>query len=488
MSDKKESRSELLTYNILVFGMAIIISKLITFILSPIYTRYFTPTEYGVFDLSLTAINVIAPLGMLGVSDALFRFYFEEKKINFRKKLISNGLKFVSYFSLVISILIYIFNAQIAEVYLGSIDYVIYINLIALIIFLKNISNITQSILRMENNRKMITKITILQAILTFVLSILFIVVFKLDIKYILVTQIITSIMVIYRTGKYGWKYINFKELSLDKNLVKQILYYGVPLTPVFLGYWILNSSDRLVLNYYHGASTVGIYAIGSKLSAIANLFQSIFAKGWQYFSFSTMRDKDAHIIYGKIFNLVFFIAILTLNFLIFYSDFIFGFLFDERYYEAWPVVPLLTVGPFVMVLKWISSIGFQIKKKTYYDTITIFLASATNLILNFLLIERFNILGAALATVISYAILLIISYQLGNKLFEIVINKKIIFIMTILSILTYLLKYYIISDNFYYSTILFCFFNVIYVGLNYKLTIYTYKKIFDIVKKWRSK
>jgi len=487
MTKKKESRSELLAHNVLVFGLAMIISKLITFILSPIYTRYFTPTEYGLFDLSLTAVSVIAPLGMLGASDALFRYYFEEKNLSFRSALISNGLRFVSYFSLIISILILLFNDQIAKIYLGSSDHVIYINLIALIVFLNNIANITQAILRMENNRKMITKVTIIQAALTFIFSILFVVILELNMESILITQAITLTIVIYITGKYGWKYINLKKLKLNKNIMKQILEYGIPLTPVFLGYWILKASDRLIINHYHGASLVGIYAVGAKLSGIANLFQSIFAKGWQYFSFSTMDDDDAHIIYGKIFDIIFFIAILTINFLVFYSDFIFKIIFDERYYEAWVIVPLLTVGPFVMILKWISSIGFQIKKKTYYDTIIIFIASAINILLNFLLIGKYNIMGAAVATVISYAILLFCSYWLGNKLFEIDINKKNIFILSILSFISYYLKYYIVLNDFYYSTFLFFLFNIIYLSFNYKLAIYGFNKLNLIFKKWRS-
>jgi len=486
MSDNKESRSELLAYNILVFGMAMIISKLITFILSPIYTRYFTPAEYGVFDLSLTAISVIAPLGMLGTTDALFRFYFEEKDLSFRKQLISNGLRFVSYFSLILSVLIFWFNDEIAKFYLGSSDYIVYINLIALIIFLKNIASITQAILRMENNRKMITKATIIQAASTFILSILFVVVLELNMEYILVTQAITLTIVIYITGKYGWKYINLQKLNLNKNLMKQILEYGIPLTPVFLGYWILKASDRLIINYYHGAYIVGIYAVGSKLSGVANLFQSIFGKGWQYFGFSTMDDDDAHIIYGRIFDIIFFGAILTINFLIFYSDFIFDIIFDERYYDAWVIVPLLTIGPFVMILKWIAGIGFQIKKKTYYNTITIFLASLINVALNFLLIEKYSIMGAAIATVISYIILLFLTYWFGNKLFEITINKANIVFLSILSVLSYCLKYYIVLNNFAYSTTLFFVFNIIYLSLNYKLTFYIMSKINSVIKRWR--
>lgn len=487
MSDKKESRSELLGYNILVFGMAMIISRLITFILSPIYTRYFTPAEYGVFDLSLTAISVIAPLGMLGISDALFRFYFEEKNLSFRKKLISNGLRFVSYFSLVLSVSIFFFNEQIAKLYFGSSDYVIYINLVALIILLTNISNITQAILRMENNRKMITKVTIIQAASTFIFSILFVVVLELNMEYILVAQAITLTIVIYITGKYGWRYINFEKLNFDKSLMEEILKYGIPLTPVFLGYWILKASDRLIINYYHGASIVGIYAVGSKLSNIANLFQSIFGKGWQYFSFSTMDDDDAHIIYGRIFDIIFFGAILTINFLVFYSDFIFGIIFDERYYDAWVVVPLLTVGPFVMILKWISGIGFQIKKKTYYSTITIFIASIMNVLLNFLLIEKYNIMGASVATVVSYITLLFLTYWFGNKLFEIIINKRNIIFLPILSVASYCLKYYIVLNDFYYSTVLFFLFNIIYLSLNYKLTIYIINRINLVYKRWRA-
>jgi len=478
-----ESRTQLLARNIFVFGLATIISRLITFILTPIYTRYFNPQEFGIYSLITMAISIVCSLCMIGTSDALFRLYFDNNDLSYRRKLISTGLKLVIYVTGSVLIVFFIFRKPITVRYLGNIKYLDYVILGIFIVFFRNITSITNSIIRMENNRKKIVQITLIQSVVTLLFNLLFIVVMHKDMRFILVANIINLIILFFITSEYGKKYLNFSDFRINKTISKEIVKYGLPLTPVFIGYWILSAADKLILNYIYDTSAVGLYAVGMKLASIMSLFQAIFGQGWHFFSFFTMRDNDASKIYGKIFDLAVFTGVSIVTVLLFYGDFIFKILFSQIYYEAWVVSPILCLGPVIMVLKWIAGIGTSIKKKTYLSTIGIFLAAVTNIILNFLFIPKYYLMGAAIATLISYVVMLIFDILVVCPLFNIDFNKKRIIITSLVLFSSYIIKYKFLENKLLLSTIFLLIYISIYCIFNVDLIKEIYKKIIFSLK-----
>lgn len=481
-----ESRTQLLARNIFVFGIATIISRLITFILTPIYTRYFNPQEFGIYSLITMAISIICPLCMIGTSDALFRLYFDNSGLSYRRKLISTGLKLVIYITGSVLIIFFIFRKPITIIYLGNIKYLDYIVLGIVVIFFRNITSITNSIIRMENNRKKIVQITLIQSVVTLLFNLLFIVIMHKDMRFVLVTNIINLIILFFITSEYGKKYLNFSDFRINKNISKEIVKFGLPLTPVFIGYWILSAADKLILNYIYDTSAVGLYAVGMKLASIMILFQAIFGQGWQFFSFSTMRDSDASRVYGKIFDLAVFTGASIVSVLLFYGDFVFKILFAKNYYEAWAISPILCLGPIVMVLWWIAAIGISITKKTVLSTIGIFLAAITNIILNFLFIPKYYLMGAAIATLISYIVMLIFAILFICPLFNVDFNKKRIIITSSILFSSYIIKYKFLESKLFLSTIFLVIYILIYCIFNIDLIKEILIKLKIYYNKWR--
>lgn len=483
-----ESRTQLLTRNIFIFGLATIISRLITFVLTPIYTRYFNPQEFGIYSLITMAISIICPLCMLGIYDALFRLYFDKDELFYRKELISTGLKLVIYITGSVLIVFFIFRKPITIIYLGNIKYLDYIILGIFIIFFSNITAIAIGIIRMENNRKKIVQITLIQSVVTLFFNLLFIVVMHKDMRFVLAANIINLIILFFITSDYGKKYLNFSNFKINKDISKEIIKFGLPLTPVFIGYWILSAGDKLILNYIYNTSAVGLYAVGMKLASIMTLFQSTFAQGWQFFSFSTMRDNDASRVYGKIFDLVVFAGVSIVTVLLFYGDFIFKTLFAKNYYEAWIVSPILCLGPLIMVLWWIAGIGISIKKKTHLSTVGIFLAAVINIILNFLFIPKYYLMGAAIATLISYIAMLIFAIFFIRPLFNVDVNEKRIIITSSILFSSYMIKYNFLENKLLLSTVFLLIYIAVYCIFNVDLIKEIFIKLKIYYYKWRIK
>jgi len=222
------------------------------------------------------------------------------------------------------------------------------------------------------------------------------------------------------------------------------------------------------------------------KLASIMGLFQVIFAKGWQFFSFSTMRDSDASRVYGKIFDLVVFAGASIVTILLFYGDFIFKILFTKIYYEAWAITPILCLGPVIMVLWWITGIGTSIKKKTYLSTIGIFLAAVTNIILNFLFVPKYYLMGAAIATLISYIVMVIFAIFFIRPLFNVDFNEKRFIITSVILFSSYVIKYRFLENKLLLSTIFLLIYIAIYCIFNVDLIKEIFSKLKIYYNKWR--
>jgi len=191
-------------------------------------------------------------------------------------------------------------------------------------------------------------------------------------------------------------------------------------------------------------------------------------------------------VIIDKIFDLTVFAGVCIVTLLLFYGDFIFKILFSKIYYEAWTISPILCLGPVIMVLRWIAGIGTSIKKKTNLSTIGKLLAAITNIILNFLLIPKYYLMGAAIATLISYIVMLIFAILLANPLFNVDFNKKRIIITSATLFSSYVIKYKFLENKLLLSTVFLLIYIAIYCIFNIDLIKEIFIKLKIYYNKWR--
>ena len=78
-----------LLLNIGLFGINTVATKLITFLLVPLYTYYLSTKEFGITDMSLTVISLVLPIASMSISDAVLRFVIDDS--NDQKSVVSYG-------------------------------------------------------------------------------------------------------------------------------------------------------------------------------------------------------------------------------------------------------------------------------------------------------------------------------------------------------------------------------------------------------------
>ena len=433
-----QSKLRLFLENFIFYGGLSILQKILPFITLPIITILLVdPSSYGIADMFNLIISFGSSLAILGIHDAIFREFFEEKNNKeFQKKVTSTGMNIVLISGSIIMILVIIFREFIGKKILGS---GIYSNLIVLSgigIFLTTTNTIISIPTRMRNQRKVYLIRGFSFPIIGFVITLISI---KLGYTY---EALIYGTIGMSFISIISFYIINKNDFSLkifDKKIAKELLKIGLPLVPTILIYWIFNSMDRIMINRILGASELGIYTIGSKIASISQLIYSAFAGGWSYFAFSTMKDEKQVEINSKIFE---YLGIVSITIYILSQPFIspvFNLFLEGEYIKGKEVFSFLFLSPLMLMLY--QTVGNQVIviKKSYLTTLALLFGAILNIILNFLFIEKYGIRGAAFSTLNSYIVSVIIMCLICHKYKLFIISKKFLVISFIFLIGIYL-------------------------------------------------
>ena len=409
------NRFKLFLENFLIYGLGGVIGKMIPLFMLPVITRILPDSYYmGLNDLSNTILSFAQSLAVLGMYDAMFRMFFEKEDSEFKKEICSSALAVVLISSSIISFLMTAFWRPLAEGILGNETYRGLILVTALSAFFSGINSIVSAPTRMQNKRKIYLFTNAFTPVVSYAIAVLLLLqgqfVYGLQIGQFL-AMLLTEL--IFISLNHDW----FSLKRVHWGHIKIMLAFGLPLLPNFLIYWIFNSSDRLMIASMLGMKYVGIYAVGSKFGHISQLIYTAFAGGWQYFSFSTMHDRDQVELTSKIFEYLGTLSLTAAILVTLATERLFVPLFGESYAEAAVTVPYLFLAPLTQMLYQIAANQFLVIKKTWPASIILFVGAIGNVLLNALLIPLLGIEGAAISTMMGFAISMAIGVVILQKM-----------------------------------------------------------------------
>ena len=387
--------------NFIIYGFSGIISKIIPLIMVPIVTRLMpNATYYGISDMSNTIVSLGSAIAIMGMYDAMYRMFFEKENSEYQKNICSTAFAFTLFTSLAVFLALVILKDFIAQVFFGSKDYayLVYITAIATLVGASN--SIVSAPTRMQNKREIYLIMNTVTPILSYSISI------PLLINGYYIIALPLAGLVSSLANELVFLFLNKQWFSLRKidfSCLKPMLKLAIPLLPNFLIYWIFNSSDRLMITNLIRTDATGIYSVGPKLGQASQLIYTAFAGGWQFFAFSTMRDKNQVKINSNIFE---YLGIISYGFTVFVfalSEPIYNLLFTGEYVNGFIVAPYLFLAPLLQMLFQVACNQFLVVKKTWPNFFILFGGAMINVILNFILIPVIGIEGAAIATLIGY-------------------------------------------------------------------------------------
>lgn len=405
----KSGRLKYLVKNTLVFALGNLGSRLVTFLLVPVYTAVLLPAEYGVTDLLYTICTVLGPVITLNLSDGVMRFCLD-------KDAKPKKILFLSSLAILFSSIIGLCIIPLSELFASSRGYGITIYLCSLTM---GLAQVYLAYLRGIEKPLLYSIGCILQTLMIALLSILFLCLFRWGISGYFRAYIYANLLTMlycFVAGKMGFpsiKAINLRS-SRTKHEMWDLLKYSAALIPNTLMWWIMNASDRVMVTAFLGAAANGIYSVSYKIPGLVSTCNTIFNQAWSYSAIKEANAKDRLNFTNRVFeNLVLFVTITSIGILIVLKPLMHIYVSSD-YYEAWKCSPILLLGNSFLILgSFVASTTYTVGKNSVGMLKSGLWGAIPNIIINFILIPLWGIYGAAIATCISYIIIYI--YRLAD-------------------------------------------------------------------------
>ena len=402
------SKFKLFMENFLVYGLGSVISKVIPLIMLPIITRLMPdPAFYGLFDLSNTITSFGTAIAILGMYDAMFRYFFEKDDEEYRKDICSTAFIFTLGTSIAIFLLMILFEKEIAVWVFANEQYGLLVYLTAIATLLGATNGIISAPTRMQNKRKVFLVTNTLSPIIGYAVSIPLL----LAGHYLVALPLAGIVSSFLLEGAFA--YMNRRFFSFNRfhgEYLRNMLKLAVPLAPTFLVYWVFNSADRLMISNMLGVQANGIYSIGSKLGLASQFIYQAFAGGWQYFAFSTMKEENQVESNSKVFEYLGLVSFISCMFICAISKEFYELVFTGEYVAGYIVSPYLFLAPLLLMLYQVIANQFLVVKKTWPGTVVLALGALSNIGFNYWLIPILGVEGAGLATLLGYILTVLLA------------------------------------------------------------------------------
>lgn len=393
-------------------------TKLLSFLLVPLYTSILTTEEYGSFDFVNTTVTLLIPIFTLDIVDSVVRFSLDENQD--KKQVFTVGFKLTLRSILFVTIFILVnyftnFMPVINE-YLGcfALYYIAYAFNQLMLYFVRGMDDVFDLAIS-----------SIINSIVMLSLNVLFLVVFKFGIigyflAYI-VGQLVSAGYIFIRLKT--WRYVSFATQS--ETLQRDMVQYSRPLILNMVSWWVNNASDRYIVTWLCGLASNGLLAVGNKIPSILNIFQSIFTQAWQLSTVKAYDPEDKEGFFANVYTLYNFIMVEMCALLIIMDKPLAHFLYAKDFYEAWQYVPFYLIAiVFGAVSSFMGGIFQAVKDSKAQSSTTVF-GAVCNIIMNIILVLMYGPIGAALSTALSYLIVWAMRLYKIRKYIVLRINLK---------------------------------------------------------------
>ena len=408
-----KARTNYLLNNVGIFTISIFASKILVFLLVPLYTRVLSTKEYGVFDLVVSTASMVYPILTVNIADAVVRFCLDR---SCRKgDVITIGLRYLFRSVAISCVIAFIAYLCPIPVTIRGMEWLV---LLYCIFYAVN-QFLTQLAKGLENVKSMGIA-GVIGTLVMLLANILFLLVFKWGLAGFFVANILAqAVPAIYLAFKLKiWTYRGQNEIHTA--LEREMLAYCAPLIVTVLGWWVNSAADKYVVALMCGFAANGILSVSYKIPAILNVLQGVFIQAWQISAIKEYGETDSAQFYGDTFRTINTLLCLFCAILIIFSKLLSKFLFSKEFFQAWQYVPFLLISCVMNNASGFLGPILSAKRDSKLMAMSAVYGAGVNVILNFLLVYIFGVQGATIATAISSFVIYIVRKRAASTDFSV--------------------------------------------------------------------
>jgi O-antigen/teichoic acid export membrane protein len=388
-----------------IYGLGGLVSRILAVLLLPLYTRYLTPSDYGKVETLVAATAVLTILLRFGISNAFFRFYFDTPDDNGRLAVLRTSFWFTMTMATAGLTLGVILAPELSHVLFGNAHAA---NLVrAAFVGLWAQMNYEQltSLFRVEERSVAFVLASLANVLITVGATVVLVVGYHKGPVGVVVGNFLGTLAVYLALLGYRREQLG---LRFDRPLLREMNRFGMPLVPSALFLWVTNFADRFILVKLTDTGEVGLYSVGVRIASAMVLLLTAFRTAWPAFAYSIQNDDEAKGAYGFVLTYLVVISSWVAAALALLSPWLVHWLTKPDFASASRVVGPLAFSTVAFAGYIVISIGVGRARRTQFNWVVTGIAGAANIGLCLALIPFYGMMGAAVATIVSYVVMFV--------------------------------------------------------------------------------
>lgn len=403
-----------------IYGLGFVLSRAAGFIMLPIYTRYLVASDYGTLHLLTMSVDVASILLSSGLTAGVFRFTFKTEDDRERRAVVVAAWWMTFVFNGVGALALLGAAPWIAEVVLENPDYADLVRIVAFNFLLEPCFFVPALLMQVRQRAALYTLASSLRLAIQLGLNILFVVYLEQGVRGIVVG---TLIMYLVTTPIMMWWMFRQTGFPLSRKAAWDLVRFGLPYRVTEAGTFTLTYVDRYFLVAAAGLAATGVYSLAYQFGfVLVYLGTHPFMLAWdpQRFQLVTAPREERDRAYNAGFL---FLTCLVVTLAVGISLFVtptLTLMSDPEYHAAAPLVPIILAAYVMQAWSRALEFNIQVSEKTLFTTAGTWIAVAVVVVLYILLIPWLGPLGAALATVIAFAVRVVVFAVFGHYLWPV--------------------------------------------------------------------
>jgi len=412
----------------LIYGLGTVATRVIGFLLIPVYTSYFSPADYGVLAL----VNMVGTLLMivigLGQHTAVFRFYFKYPEASDERRAVVANYLGLSVLMIVPCALLAAFSRPVAGALLGDGSLFGMILVMTGIGYLDLLMKVPLAIIRAKRWTLFYAGYTVLKSLVSIALILYLVVARGWGVMGSLVGELIGAVIftaVLYVVIRRElW-------LRISRKILRDMLMFGLPLVVVGLLHFGFRYSNRYFLSTLGTLEDVGQFSLANRFGEIIVFINTAIRTAWPMFLYQSEQERDAARLYGRAMTYYLGLTGLITASLILFIPEVYALMVDPRYHPSLSIVPTMTLTYLFMGVVWFGDIGIKLREKTHYNLWMAVVPAVLSVVLNILLIPRAGVAGAAYATMLAIGVYAVLIVWVSQRLYPVAYEVRRLLVVT---------------------------------------------------------
>jgi O-antigen/teichoic acid export membrane protein len=414
------------------------------FLLLPFYSHFISPSDFGIYSVLIAGYTIVVSFYQGGFQSAFSKFYIEAETESDKKAVLTQFFSLTMIVSLFAALLCAVYADRLSLLLFSSVRYESVIQILAITLFFDNFQTCGLHVFKTREEAKHVSYYSIVPAVINVVVSLFLLISFRQGMMAIVNAQFLSVFIV---SAMLLPKMRDNFSFRFERRFVVPFLLFALPLMLAGGFSALTDLADRFILKFWFDDATVGIYSFSYRIANVMMLFVISFRTAWTPHAIKMYRRDDYPVHFGQSFLKMLFLSttlFLCVSLLapLFFAIPLSGnvYLFNPAYRGGLPIIPIILLAYLFNGIVSFYSVYPYISGKSYHFLVSDGLAVVANIIGNILLIPKLGLMGAALATFISYLLSMIYLWAISRNKIKIELDVWRILVFTVMALFVFVI------------------------------------------------